>query len=157
MRSRGTVDAVGRVPLDHPRDHWRGLEFGVELKGMNEWPFKKMVEADDQVEKHKGQFGRYFLSGGFDLFIVLYENKNTNTWKEWVFERSDVDLDAVRAELVELNAAVDNHQLHDPLPSCKARMGSHWTACPFNGKGGICELMDSRILQNRALPKPRTP
>lgn len=141
MRSVGTVDAVGVVENDHPNPDWRGLEFGLELKGMNEWPYRKLTEADDQKEEHKGQFGRYFLSGGFDLFIVLYENKNVNNWTEWVFSRDQVDLVASRMELEALNRAVDEDRLDRPLASCTARMGKAWDNCPFAGRGGICERM----------------
>lgn len=143
MRSRGTVDAVGIVQDDHPREEWRGKFYGVELKGMNSWPYRKYVEENAQMEKHKGQFSRYFLSGGFDLFVVLYEEKDTNQYKEWVFEPDPQLMADARTELEKLNSATDARILHPPLKSCTLRIGKAWKDCPFAGRGGICERMDT--------------
>lgn len=142
MRSRGTVDGVGIVRDDHPNPDYRGKFFGTELKGMNSWQYKKWIAADDQQAKHKGQFSRYFLSGGFDLFIVLYECKDTNEFHEWVYEPDTQLLTEARIELAKLNAAVESQRLHQPLPSCAARMGNVWKGCPYGGRNGICERMD---------------
>lgn len=142
MRSRGAVDAVGVVPDDHPRVEWRGKFYGVELKGMNSWPWRKHVEDNTQMEKHKGQFSRYFLSGGFDLFVVLYECKDDNQFKEWVFEPEAKLLGDARTELEKLNADADRRTLAQPLPSCMQRMGKAWKDCQYAGRGGICERMD---------------
>lgn len=140
-RSKGTADAVGTVPNNHPVSKWRGKKFGVELKGVQMFQYNRYVSEDTQMEKHIGQFTRYCLAGGFDLFIVLYENKNFNDWHEWVIEPTTTGLRESRKELRVLNEAVDNKELFPQLPSCKARMGRAWDQCPYNGRGGICESM----------------
>lgn len=140
-RSRGTVDAVGTVPDNHPVRAWRGKRFGVELKGVQMYQYTKYVQEDTQMEKHKGQFMRYVLAGQFDLFVVLYENKNFNDFHEWVVVPTQREINEARRELRALNEAVDRKELLPMLASCKARFGRAWDQCPYKGRGGVCESM----------------
>ena len=73
MQSMGSMDGAGVVPGDHSVGQWRGLEFGWELKGVNTFQYKKMLEPPD---KFLDQINRYFLSGGFDLFVLIAEDKS---------------------------------------------------------------------------------
>lgn len=139
MRAKGSVDGRGYVPMDHPRASWRGLEFGFELKGVNPWGYNKAEKNDKQQEAHLDQIHRYFLQGGFDLFVCLYEHKDTNNWIEWVIEPDMELLEKARWELTELNKAIDKKKLHPMLPSCRSRMGTTWTSCPYTKSNGVCE------------------
>lgn len=138
MRSRGTMDGRGHVYEGHPRPQWEGLEYGFELKGVSPFLFPKFKKADEAKEEHKGQVHRYFLMSGLDLFIIVYENKGTQEWVEWVIEPDDELLAEQRKELKTLNAAVDRQRLPPVLPSCKAQIGPVFNECPYGGKGGPC-------------------
>lgn len=137
MRSRGTMDGVGIVPDDHPKEEWRGLEFGFELKGVNSYGYKYAVE-NGVKEDHLNQVHRYFLSGGFDLFTIIYEDKNTQEWTEWVVTPDQERLEAQRQELVALNGYVDQQVLPPMLESCAKQKGNDWKWCPFAGETGVC-------------------
>lgn len=137
MRSVGTMDGLGVVPDDHPREEWRGLEFGFELKGINSFGYKS-AQPTGVKEEHLDQVHRYFLSGGFDLFVIIYENKDTQEWTEWVVTPDPVRLEAQRQELVALNEYVEKEQLPPMIPGCVSRQGKEWKWCPYAGEIGVC-------------------
>lgn len=139
MRSVGTMDGIGVVPDDHANKDWRELEFGFELKGINTYGFKK-VKEEGPKDDHLRQVHRYFLSGGFDLFVIIYEDKNTQQWEEFVITPDDALLASQREELRLLNGYVDLKAIPPMLPECQAKTGDQWTKwCPYAGTGGICE------------------
>ena len=139
MRSAGSVDGVGVVPDDHPNQSWRGKEFGFELKGTHPIVFQKLKDTKPKPE-HIRQVHRYFLSGGFDLFVVLYENKGTQEISEWVFEPDAAVLAESEREIIDLNDAIDREELHDMLPDCARKTkDAAWQDCPFGKETGICE------------------
>ncbi len=137
MRSRGTMDGLGLVPDDHPREEWRGLEFGFELKGINSFGYKS-AQTNGVKEEHLDQVHRYFLSGGFPLFVIIYENKDTQEWTEWVVTPDPVRLEAQRQELAALNEYVEKEQLPAMIPGCVSREGKEWKWCPYAGETGVC-------------------
>jgi hypothetical protein len=137
-RSKGSMDGRGVVPLTHPKDQWRGLEYGFELKGMNTYAYNPASAKPQAKDDHLEQVHRYFLSGGFDLFVIVYEDKNTQAWKEWVIEPDPARLASQELELDRLNYAVDTETIPDMLPECTKQSGDTFRNCPFGGKGGIC-------------------
>jgi hypothetical protein len=138
MLSRGTIDGLGIVDDDHPRTAWRGLEYGFELKGVNSWGYRAAVKQDKGTKiAHKRQIARYFLMGGFDLFVTIYENKDTQEWFEWVETPNKKYMDEQAAELDELVKAVKTKQLHPMLPQCKIQTGE-FKDCPFGTAMGPC-------------------
>lgn len=143
MRSRGTMDGKGVVPNDHPRKHWRGKPFGLELKGMFSWQYVKRVRNDDPKESHLNQITRYMLASGIELFVYLVENKDSNEWWEKVFEPDRQRMEDQRRELAKLNKAVDEGKLHKQLLSCSKRLGGQWNNCNFAGEFGTCESASS--------------
>lgn len=140
MRSMGSMDGEGVVPDDHPRERWRGLEYGFELKGLNSWGFKAL---NGMKEAHLDQVHRYFLSGGHPLFVIIYENKDNQQWHEWVIEPDPDRLRKQQDELNTLNDAVDHKRLLPMLPECRERKGEDWRNCAYAGRGGICERQGS--------------
>jgi hypothetical protein len=138
MLSRGTMDGVGTVPDDHPRTAWRGMEYGFELKGVNSWGYRAAVKKDKATKiAHKRQVARYFLMSGLDMFVTVYENKDTQEWFEWVEVPNKKYMDEQAAELDELVEAVKTKQLHDMLPQCKIRRGE-FEDCPWGTSHGPC-------------------
>lgn len=135
-RSMGSMDGEGVVKDTHPREKWRGKSFGFELKGMNSWQYKGL---EGMKEQHLDQVHRYFLSGGHDLFVIIYENKDTQAWTEWVIEPDPARMKKQREELKRLNDAVDRKTLLPMLDECLHRKGEAWRNCDYAGRDGICE------------------
>lgn len=141
MRSVGTMDGLGVVPDDHPNEEWRGLEFGFELKGVNSNGYRYAVN-NGVKEDHLNQVHRYFLSGGFDLFVIIYENKDTQEWTEWVVTPDQARLAAQRQELEDLNGYVNQKLIPPMLTGCMTRKGQEWKWCPYAGESGVCVSRD---------------
>lgn len=147
MRARGTLDGTGIVPDDHPRVEWRGEEFGFELKGVSTFLFPKYKDAGPREEDHLQQIGRYFLKQGYRLFVVIYEDKSTQEWKEWVVDAESDQMQKIinrqREELECLNDSVDRKQLPLMLPACASKTGKTFQECPMGGVNGPCALAGS--------------
>jgi len=135
-RSKGSVDAVGTIPDDHPQVLWRGKQFGLEIKGAASMKASKILMNGPDV--YREQVDRYFLSGGFDFFSILVEDRNFLGWTEFVYQADPVRIQKQRDELDDLNWYVDNEVIPDRIPECRNQSGEMWRACPFGGKGGIC-------------------
>lgn len=136
-RSRGSLDGRGEVPMDHPKPQWRGLEFGFELKGVSTFQFSALEKSGPKPE-HYRQVHHYFVLGGFDLFSIVYEDKTTQNWKEWVIEPDAKLMIEAEHDIRELSKAVDTKKLHRMLPECRKRTGTQFNECPFGGKRGAC-------------------
>jgi hypothetical protein len=145
-RSKGSMDGLGLVKPDHPNIRWRGLSYGFELKGMHGYPFARIAKQPNPkpLDKHLNQVQRYFLVSGVDLFVVVYECKLTQRTLEWVIEPDAAAMEEQMDELEALNAAVDARHVHGQLQSCERRKGPAWEACPYAGRGGICETWRDR-------------
>jgi hypothetical protein len=141
MSARGTTDGTGVVRADHPVTRYRGKEFGLELKGMNSFGYKRRADDDGEIkEEHLDQTSRNLLLGGYDLYVIIYEDKNTQQQFEWVIEPDADRLDAQIAELKRLNRAVRQKKLPNRLPDCQRRKGDVFGKCSFGGKQGTCDL-----------------
>ena len=138
MYSVNTLDGMGIVDAEHPNRKWRNEEFGFELKTVSPFLYPRWVSGPPQA-KHLAQIHRYFLVSGYRLFVIIYENKGTNAWYEWVIRPDPVLMRQSELELQHLNTAVDRQLFHEPLSSCKIRTGPNWRECPYAGKGGVCE------------------
>lgn len=135
-RTRGTMDGLGIVSDDHPKQHWRGQEFGFELKGVSGFLYPKWSKA--LHEPHRRQVHKYFAMSGLKLFVIVYEDKSTQEWTEWVIEPDPQLMDETLAEIDRLNDAVDSRRLPTMLPQCKLQRGPEWKGCPMGGAGGPC-------------------
>ena len=138
MKSKGSVDGVGEVSHSHPYPAWRGKEFGFELKGISTFQFAK-IRDNGPLDKHLKQVHRYFLSGGFDLFVIVYEDKTTQAFEEFVIEPDQQLLAGSKRELVILNEAIAKKELHGMLPDCQRARGPEWQDCAFGGQHGLCQ------------------
>lgn len=140
MKARATPDARGIVPHDHPKPKWRGLEFGFELKGVGAYVYPKYVKGEDgeMKDEHARQVAFNCLLGGYDLYVIIYENKGTNEWFEWVIEPDEDLMAEQKEELLRLNGSLINERLPKMLPQCKAQIGPTFNECPFGGKNGPC-------------------
>lgn len=135
-RCRGSIDAVGQVPDDHSKVHWRGKEYLVEFKTANSYGYRATV--DEGPMRYVKQAARYALLSGIELMVILVENKDNQELHEWVIEPSASDLAEQEAELDALNLAVDTKTLPKMLPECAKQTGQTFRQCPYGGKMGAC-------------------
>jgi len=137
MLSRGSVDARGEVPMDHPRQDWRGKEFGLELKGVSTFQFGEMSRSGPKPE-HARQIHHYFVLGGFDLFSYVIEDKTTQNFAEHVIVPDKKLMIEAENDIIQLAKAVKDKKLHQLLPDCQKRTGEEFRSCPYGGKNGPC-------------------
>jgi hypothetical protein len=104
--------------------------WGFELKGMS-WMQKLLNEGIS--DWHNGQIHTYFLATGYDRFVYLAENKQSNDWVEMVITQDPKWIRTVKEELNALADSVDDQRLPPPLPACKAHKGDDWHRCPYSG------------------------
>lgn len=142
MRARGTLDGIGIVPNDHPRIDWRGEEFGFELKGVSTYLFPKYKDAGPKETDHLQQVARYFLKQGYRLFVIIYEDKSTQEWKEWVIDAESEMMKKIiadqKGELEWLNDSVNRKKLPVMLHECSKLKGTTFNGCPMGGPNGPC-------------------
>lgn len=137
----GTMDGLGLVGSDHPNVMWRDEDFGMELKGVSTFVFQRIEKGDRDIKaEHLRQVHRYFiLSGGIKLFVIIYEDKTTQRWLEWVVTPDPALLAEQERELDVLNNAIDQRRLHPMLSMCKQGVGQQWNDCKYGGRGGPCQ------------------
>ena len=152
LLTAGLLDSI-EVTVKHPRTRTRcsmdgegigtrgrfkGREFGFELKGRNDWQWNKQFTkgADEETRK---QVDFEFLLSGFDLFVILNENKNNQATKEWIITREDDRIQEMKKQIKDLNRAIDIQRLHPMLDECKKGEGE-WKKCPYGSDGGACQM-----------------
>lgn len=100
--------------------------FGFELKGDRNWS----RALDGTPDKHNLQMHTMMLATGWDTFVYVIEDKETQQWREIIIRRDPKVIAAVRQELEELNEYVEDHRLPPVLPACATKAGPYRN-CPF--------------------------
>lgn len=101
-------------------------DWGFELKG-DRYMARALTETP---EEHALQMHTMLLATGWDVFVYIIEDKQSQNWREVIVRRDPKIIAQVRAELEELNEHVEEHTLPDILPSCAVKEGPYRT-CPF--------------------------
>lgn len=128
----GIIDSI-EVPKEDPAWKLRGtldgtgyLEgvFGWELKGANSVSFRKVVEEGKVKPEHYAQVQTYFmLDPSITRFSVIYENKDTSDWKEFVLRPDPGHQNALRLILALLIEASEKKDLPKMKDECKSGEG----------------------------------
>jgi len=105
-------------------------ETGWELKSINERGFKFVLQDGIKLE-HKRQITGYMLATGLRRWSVIYEEKNTQEYKEFVYEYDETLADSVRDELARLNQHVATRTLPVMLPDCAEKKNSTYKQCAY--------------------------
>lgn len=121
LNTRCTVDAMGI------NDQWG--RFGVEFKGANSYSFKKVIEEGPK-EEHIWQIHAYMLASELDIWSLIYEDKNSNEWKEFTIRRDEEIIEGVISELSTLDQALKDEVLAEPLQECIDKKGKY-SRCDF--------------------------
>lgn len=136
-RAYGQIDGAGIVPNDHPNSLWRGLEFGLEIKGAMSFAYQSIERHGP--EKYLEQVARYFLYTGFELFVILVESKDTQRIQEFVVTEADVSTGRALTELQTINDYIDQQKLPPKLDSCAMARGPNFNACQYGqSTAGTC-------------------
>lgn len=118
MGLTGTIDGIL-----HTGDGW-------ELKSINSRGFR-FVSSDGPIEKHLRQIHAYMIATGIKRWSLIYEEKDTQQWREYVIPYDEGMAQEVTDELARLNGALANKELPPVLPDCKKKQGSTFRQCPF--------------------------
>lgn len=102
----------------------------VELKSTNSHGFNRVMSFG-ALEGHAFQVGTYVLTTGAKQGVLLYENKDTQDYKEIVLERADLPLDEIEVIAEQLWKKTAGKELADMLPECRVKTGYKYAGCPF--------------------------
>lgn len=134
------------VPFHRPEIRLRGSldgantpeKWGFELKGTSDSEI--VFGYKGAIEQHILQVHTYFLGRPeLERFVLLYEDKKYQTWKETVITPDPKAMRAVRDEMEYLNWSVDERKLPPVLEECKNGKGLVFTKCPYRD---ICRGCD---------------
>lgn len=130
----------GEVPLPENSLGLSGTRDGVaydgsvvELKSINTNGFAR-VNTFGPKEDHLAQAGTYVAAGGHDKAILIYEDKNTQEYKEFVIPAEELPLKEIETQAWEIQDMTKAEQLYEPLSSCLAKEGYRYTSCPFRDR-----------------------
>jgi hypothetical protein len=136
----GVIDTIEHLMQDHgmigTADGVNFAEnFGVEIKGCNSYQYTIIVRMKRPLEHHIWQVHAYMLLTGMDLWYVLYENKDTNDWKEFRIERDPLITDEILRYVKSSRSVIELKQLPEMLPDCKEKIGAY-RGCNYTD---VCE------------------
>jgi hypothetical protein len=103
---------------------------GFEFKTINSRGYAMVMQYGPKVI-HVLQVHHYMLMGGLDHFSVVYENKDTGEWKEFLVPRDESIIEQSRASLEVLNGSLNSKRLLPVLPDCQTKEGQVFRTCPF--------------------------
>jgi hypothetical protein len=133
--ARATLDGIGEAQ----EGRWNGASFFAEFKGRNWRSFDAQDKNNTPDNKTLQQVGFQFWVTGFEVGVVLNEDKNDQRLREWVVEYSQEHADAAKNEVKAMTDAVNRSTLHKMLPECIRRLrGGEYYKCPFGGDMGAC-------------------
>lgn len=104
---------------------------GFELKSINDRGFRDVMDNGPKALHLRQTHSYMLLDPSIEKFSVVYENKNDGEWREFRIDRDPVIYQEIEAEVHELNAMYQNHQLPKVKPDCSTREGAEYRNCPF--------------------------
>ena len=108
LNIRGTADGIS---FEHG--------YGVEIKGAHDFSFQMLGNMKKPLDSHYWQTQAYLMLTGFDRWYVLYENKNTSDFKEFVVEPDQFMFDEIRQYARTVNTVLEHsRELPPMLPGC---------------------------------------
>lgn len=103
---------------------------GLEIKSINSNGFRNIMQYGPKRE-HQYQVAAYVLSGAPADWVFLYEDKDTNEYKEFVFTPDKDAMERVRVEQEKLAEMTVSHKLAEIKDDCWAKQGTEYIQCPF--------------------------
>ena len=126
------------VPVDRPEMGYGGTMdarlfdgSGFEYKSINSRGYAMVTDRRQPTDQHLRQVHAYMILAEIDEFSVVYEDKNTQEWKEFRVGRDIQTEDSVRQEMRLLTDAYLQKRLPEVLPDCVKKIGNEYRNCPF--------------------------
>lgn len=113
---RGSLDGINLS------ERW-----GLEIKGIRTL---KWVD-DGPLDSHLLQIHTYMMGTGIDTFVLLYEDKLSSDWREFVVRRDEKIMDEVLQEIETLIDSAKRRRLPVVQEECKNGKGAPFTSCPY--------------------------
>ena len=128
------------APLPQNLLHLNGTRDGiahdgsvVELKSINTNGFSR-VNTFGPKEDHLAQVGTYVAATGAHQAVLIYEDKNTQEYREFVVKGEDLPIAAIAERSRTIWDMTRAEQLAEPLEKCIDREGYRYNSCPFRNK-----------------------
>lgn len=121
---RGTLDGMGDPRING------GEAFGIEIKGANNFTFKRVVDTGKPTGEHLQQVYSYMVMSGLKVFSVIYDNKETQDYYECVVRWDESVADDVRARINNIVYNVNSDTLPERLDTCLEHKFPY-TSCPY--------------------------
>jgi hypothetical protein len=125
------------VPVDRPELNAGGTMDGVlytgggfEFKTINDRGWNR-VNSFGPLDSHIAQVHNYMYLGDIDHFSIVYENKNTGEWREFLVPADEKKIKEAKEGFEILNDFLSTETLPPVLPDCKAQEGSTYRNCPY--------------------------
>lgn len=112
---KGTADAIS---FEHG--------YGIEIKGCHDHQFQILTNMKAPLQSHIFQVQAYMLLTGIERWHVLYENKNTNNFREFVVEKDEGAFDQIRRYTNSIKVLIERTRvLPDVLDECSRKEGAY--------------------------------
>ena len=105
----------------------------VELKSCNSNAFRR-VNTFGVNEEHVFQVGTYGVATGRDKAVVIYEDKDTQEYREFVVPIDDSLTHAVRKISEKVWGYIERKELPEPLALCEEKTGYRYNSCPYRDR-----------------------
>ena len=128
---------AAEVPIGHNHMRLSGTQDGVayndyvvELKSINTFGFSS-VNTFGPKEGHIEQVGTYVAATGAPGAVILYEDKNTQEYREFTYTRAELPITEIEQRAERLWEMTENQQLAEPLDKCIAGEGMQYQLCQY--------------------------
>lgn len=102
----------------------------VELKSINHNGFGQ-VSTFGPKEDHIAQVGTYAAAAGHEKAVIIYEDKDTQEYREFVIKSTELPVSQIAARSRELWDRTRAEELAEPLEKCIEKTGYRYTGCPY--------------------------
>lgn len=120
----------------------------VEFKSINTDGYRG-VNTFGPKHEHKTQVATYMLTTGREKAVIIYEDKNTQDYTEFVVPM-DQELEfEVKASASQTWGLIKQENLAEPLPKCEEQTGVQYSTCPFRER--CLMIRDWQDAKERAL------
>jgi hypothetical protein len=105
----------------------------LELKSINTNGFSR-VSTFGPEKQHQIQVGTYMYLTGADKGSIIYEDKNTQEYREFIVLMTQDLEDLVRESATTVWKLIDAEELAPPLTDCEAHLGYRYQTCPYRDR-----------------------
>jgi hypothetical protein len=117
-------------PIWGSMDGRKGSEYGFELKTTGSWPYRRVLEQGPSMS-HLIQVNAYMLLSGLKKFSIVYENRDSMDFHEFVVEKDDVIVASLKDRLSGILKRVEKKELPGMHHECVDMSGPRFNECQF--------------------------